>query len=105
MGLYKVVSSIPSNTSLLRSRSCNGRLSTVLSQRWATSFQTQWLGGLAQFGEQELAVLIVQHADAPGLRQHGPYQTQLPSRRRIAPEQAELIGEVIGPGVGGLAGG
>ncbi len=56
-------------------------------------FQTQWLGGLAQFGEQELAVLIVQHADAPGLRQHGPYQTQLPSRRRIAPEQAELMGK------------
>ncbi len=62
----------------------------MLSQRWLTISRFSGCGGQAQLLEQEFAVLIEQHADAPGLRQNAPDQLQLPAQRRITPQQAQV---------------
>ncbi|UDI91551.1 hypothetical protein I5961_20740 [Pseudomonas sp. IAC-BECa141] len=52
--------------------------------------QIQRLGRRLQLLEQELAVLVEQHADAPGLGQNPADQLQLTTQRRIGPQQAQV---------------
>ncbi|MNL03898.1 hypothetical protein D3C87_1244470 [compost metagenome] len=56
--------------------------------------QAERQGGLAQFVQQKLTVTVVEHADSSGLGQKNTGQAQLPSQRRIAPQQAQVWGLV-----------